>query len=362
MTKDNEQLKQDVARYSQLFGPSGEEDEVIRAFVIDLREVGIEAHTDKLGNVIVNLCKAHDGYPTVMISAHLDEIGFVVRKVEPNGYLRIHRVGGVHDLVIAGQTLLFHTEHGVVEGAIGVKAKHVSNAEELRSAVTVDEAYVDIFMESDQEVRKLGLEVGTLGTFKGSFSERGSFIRGKAFDDRVGIAVLLELVRRMEKNRPPAGVVLVATVQEEFSVRGGVVAARSVQPDFALCLDIAVATDTPGSSELGDVALGAGPVITRFTRAALNGIIPNPKLRRFVAGTAASLKIPVQHAVLQGGLTDGSFMQYEGEGIPTLDLSFPTRYTHTPIETCHLQDVVQLAELVEGTVRALPKNLDLRRG
>lgn len=362
MTGQDEQLKQDIARYSQLFGPSGEEDEVIRAFLEDVRTTGVETHVDKLGNVIATLCNAQSGFPTVMISAHLDEIGFVVRKIEANGYLRIHRVGGVHDLVIAGQTLLFRTDTGMVEGVVGVKAKHVSSAEELRSAVTVDEAYVDIFARSDKEVLDLGLEVGTLGTFKGPFSARDGLIRGKAFDDRIGIGVLLELARRVRQDQPAAGVVLVATVQEEFSVRGGVTAAQAVRPDFALCLDIAVATDTPDLGTHGAVALGAGPVITRFTRALLNGIIPNPKLRRFVAETAASLKIPIQNAVLQGGLTDGSFMQYEGDGIPILDLSFPTRYTHTAVETCNLRDVIQLADLVEGAVRAIPKGFDLRRG
>lgn len=355
-------LRNDIARYTQLFGPSGEEDLVIREFTNDIASLGVDAQVDRLGNVIVPLKQAAQGYPLVMVSAHLDEIGFVVRKIESDGFLRVHRVGGVHDRVIAGQRLTFKTDKGFVTGSVGIKAKHLSSAEELKSAVTVDESYVDVLVSGAKEVDELGIEVGTFGTFTGEFVEHESFIQAKALDDRVGVALLLELARRVQQDAPKAGVTLVATVQEEFSVRGGVTAARAIKPDLALCLDIAVATDTPDLSSYGDVRLGSGPAITRFTRANLNGIIPNPKLRQFAHDTAQKLSIPVQYAVLQGGLTDGSYMQYEAGGIPTLDVSFPTRYTHTPVETCSLADIHQLLELVYGMLCRIPKNFDLTRG
>ncbi|HEX7021439.1 MAG TPA: hypothetical protein VF171_01185 [Trueperaceae bacterium] len=355
-------LKGDIQRYSQLFGPSGEEDLVIRAVVDDLQAAGFEAQIDVFGNVSAMVTDAAPGHPTVMVSAHTDEIGFVVRKIDENGFLRLHRVGGVHDRVMAGQRLLFRTARGVIEGSVGVKAKHVSSPDELSRAVRVDEAYVDVCARSAEEAADLGLEVGTLGTFKGDFTEQNGFVRAKALDDRVGIALLLDLARRVHENPPKAGVVVLATVQEEFSVRGGIPAARVLQPDLAFCLDIAIATDTPDLRDHGDVRLGEGPVVTRFTRANLNGIIPNPKLRRFATETANTYQIPIQYGVLQGGLTDGSYMQYEGKGIPTLDVSFPTRYTHTPVETCHLEDISLTSDLVLAMLHDMPAHFDLSRG
>lgn len=355
-------LIDDLLRYSRLWGPAGEEDRVIAAFVADLTAHGLTPAVDRLGNVSATLCEAQPGYPTVMVSAHLDEIGFVVRKIETDGFLRLHRVGGTHDRVVAGQAVVFQGERGPVEGVIGVKAKHVSTPQELASSVSVDDAYVDILVASRDEALALGIEVGTLGTFRAEPLLVRDHVVGKALDDRAAVAILLEVVRRLAKDPPRAGVAIVGTVQEEFAVRAGVVAARRVAPDLAVCIDIAIATDTPDLGYLGDVRLGAGPVVSRFTRANLNGIIPNPKLRRLVGRVAAEQGIPLQNGVLQGGLTDGSYMQYEGEGIPTIDVGFAVRYTHTPIETAHLRDVEQTADLLIAVLRDLPSGIDLARG
>ena len=355
-------LSDDVIRYSNLWGPSGAEDEVIKAFVGDLERFGLQPHVDRLGNVITKISQAKVGFPTLVVSAHLDEVGFVVRKIDSDGFLRLHRVGGTHDRVIAGQRIRLRTDLGDVIGAVGVKAKHVSSPDELRTVVSTDEAYVDILAADRNEVERLGVEVGTLAAFEAQAEAIGPFVRGKAMDNRAGIAILVAIARALAGKETDAGITLLATVQEEFNVRGGAPAMRQVNPDLAICIDIAIATDTPDLRALGDVNLGAGPVVTRFTRANLNGIIPNPKLRRLVRDTARLLDIPIQNGVLQGGLTDGSFMQLEGAGIPTLDLSFPTRYTHTPIETCHVADLQAVADLTTSFASSLPRDLDLSRG
>ncbi|HKI58487.1 MAG TPA: hypothetical protein VKA00_04600 [Trueperaceae bacterium] len=355
-------LVDDVIRYSNLWGPSGAEDEVIRTFVHDLETLGVHPHVDALGNVIAPLRQAEAGYPSLVLSAHLDEVGFVVRKIEADGYLRLHRVGGTNDRVIAGQKIRLRTDRGDVIGAVGIKAKHVSSQDELRAAITTDDAYVDILATDREQAEQRGVEVGTLATFEAEAEATSTFVRGKAMDDRAGIAILLAAARTVVEAPPGAGVTILASVQEEFNVRGGTPAMRRIDPDLALCIDIAVATDTPDLTALGDVRLGAGPVITRFTRANLNGIIPNPKLRRLIQAVAQDARIHTQNGVLQGGLTDGSFMQLEGSGIPTLDLSFPTRYTHTPIETCHIADLESVAELASAFAVRLQPDLDLTRG
>ncbi len=355
-------LRDDVKRYTQLFGPSGEEDIVIGTFVDDLRSLGYVPIIDPLGNVSVAVNEGDKGGRHVVISAHMDEIGFVIRKIEPDGFCYVYRVGGINDRIIAGQWVVFWTSKGQVEGHIGVKAKHVSSSEELGRAITVDECYVDFLVGNCEELEALGLTVGSLGTYVGPYREHGDFICAKALDNRVGVALLLEVARRFREIRVPSKVTLLATVQEEFSVRGGVPAARQLEPDLIFCLDIAIAADTPDLRSLSDLKLGAGPVITRFTRASLNGIIPNPKLRALVAEVAKDVGISVQYGVLQGGLTDGSFMQYEAGGIPTLDVSFATRYTHTAVETCSYRDVSHIADLLQATLQVLTSDTDLSRG
>jgi len=355
-------LARNVVRYSGLWGPSGAEEAVIRAVREDLEARGLTPNVDTFGNVTATVRAADPGYPTVMLSAHLDEVGFVVRKIEADGFLRVHRVGGTNDRVVAGQRLRFRTARGDVVGAVGVKAKHVSTPQELATAITIDEAYVDVLAPDRAAAEALGLEVGTLGAFDAAAEATGDYVRGKALDDRAGVATLLAAVDLLREHPPRAGVVVLGSVQEEFSVRGGVVAARRLAPDVALCLDIAIATDTPDLAALGDVRLGGGPVVTRFTRALLNGIIPHPELVRRAREAAARAGVITQNAVLQGGLTDGSFMQYAGDGIPTLDLSFATRYTHTPVETAHLGDLEGLARLVAAFTQGLGDDLELSRG
>ena len=356
-------LAERIVRYSDLLGPSGEEDRVVRAFVEDVRELGFEAEVDSFANVTVPLGPRRGDRPTVMVSAHLDEVGFVVRQVREDGFLRVHRVGGIHDQVVAGQRLVFLGEDGDVPGVVGVKAKHLNSPDELRRAVGVDDAYVDVFLGSAEDVHAAGVGPGTLGVFDAQARVHGDRITGKALDDRAGVCVLLEVAARLAAEAPTCDVVLLATAQEEFSVRGGTSAARRIDPDLAFCLDIAIATDTPDSPDAGAVRLGAGPVLTRFTRAQLNGIIPNPKLRRFAARVADAAGIPLQHGVLQGGLTDASFMQHVGRGIPSIDVSFPTRYTHTPVEIVSLRDLEGLVGWVEAMVRGVEvEGLDLVRG
>lgn len=356
-------LLEDIQTYSQIFGPSGAEDQVIRHFVAELRELGFTPRVDALGNVTVPIQPPAPGWPHVLVCAHLDEVGFVVRKIESSGLLRVTRIGGINDRAIAGQRVVFQTADGaLVEGCVGLKAKHLSTPEEIRTAIPVDEAYIDVMAASAEEVRAMGLEVGDPGTFVGPFIHRGSWIRGKALDNRVGIALLVELARRVLQQPLRVGLTLLATVQEEFTMRGGTPAFRAIQPDFAIGLDVAVATDTPDSTSLSEIDLGQGVVIHRYSKGGPSGLIPNPKLVAYARNVARDSGIPAVPGVLLGGLTDASFMQYEGAGVAFLELGFPTRYTHTPVETCHLGDIQATADLTWAMLHKLPQGFELQRG
>ena len=352
-----------VERYTQLFGPSGAEDRVIAAFVQDMHDCHLKPEVDPLGNVIVRVKAPDPGYPHIMICAHLDEIGVVIRSITPDGFLQVHRVGGMHDRVVPGQRFVFLSDTGELIGGVGgVKSKHASSAQELSHAGSLDEVYIDVMAGSASDVEALGLRVGCLGTFAPSFTVQGDRICSKALDNRAAIAVLVSLAQTLQKQDFRCGLTLLATVQEEFSIRGGVPAAEAVRPDLALCLDIALATDTPDMRGLGEIRVGGGVVLSGFSRAAANGIIPNPSLMRYARNTAAAQHLPVTFGVMQGGLTDGSFMQYTGRGIPFLDLGFATRYTHTAVEVCSLSDLQDLTKLCEAMVRNVPEHFDLSRG
>ncbi|HEU5353192.1 MAG TPA: hypothetical protein VFU65_01965 [Actinocrinis sp.] len=341
----------DIERFSALFGPSGHEDAVIRAFVDDVESLGLTGTVDALGNVTVPVRAAEAGYPTFAVAAHLDEIGFVVRDVDEDGWLRLYRIGGVNDRVVAGQLVRVRTDDGeLIEGHVGVKGAHVSTAEELATVVTVEDAYVDLMLGPRAEVARRGIRIGSPAAFAGPFLRRGDLVRGKAFDDRIGVAILLELLRRAASADFPAGLTLIATVQEEFSMRAGVPAVRAVNPDVLICLDIALAADTPDHNS-GGPRLREGPVIHGYTRGRTGGgLIPNPVLVQYVASAGARHEVPFVHSALSGGLTDGSYMQYAGAGIATIDLAFPVRNAHSAVEVANLSDVISLADLVTHVI------------
>jgi putative aminopeptidase FrvX len=356
-------LLSDIEFYSGLFGPSGHEDLVIRPFVDAVQALGYPASIDPLGNVTVSVRKPDPGYPTFAVAAHLDEIGFVVRDIDPAGWLYLDRIGGVNNRVVAGQLLRVRSDSGeLVEGHVGVKGAHVSTDAELATVVTVEEAYVDLLLSSREEVLARGIRIGCPAAFIGPFSQRGALLRGKAFDDRIGIAAMLELLRRLQEADFGSGLTLIATVQEEFSMRAGVPPVRAVNPDVLMCLDIGLAADSPDHNT-GGPRLGAGPVIHGHTRGRSGGgLIPNPALVRYVADVAAKHEVPYVHASLRGGLTDGSYMQYAGAGIATIDLAFPVRNAHTAVEVAHLSDVNHLVDLVAHAVTDAGRGQSFARG
>jgi putative aminopeptidase len=361
MTATN--LISDIEFYSGLFGPSGHEDGVIRAFADEVQALGYCASIDALGSVTVPVRNPNAGYPSFAVTAHLDEIGFVVRDIDPAGWLYLDRIGGVNDRVVAGQLLQVRGDSGeLVEGHIGVKGAHVSTEAELATVVSVEKAYVDLLVGCREEVLALGIRIGSPAAFVGPFSQRGALLRGKAFDDRIGIAAMLELVRRLQDADFGAGLTLIATVQEEFSMRAGVPPVRAVNPDVLMCLDIGLAADAP-DHDTGGPRLGAGPVIHGYTRGRNGGgLIPNPALVRYVAGVGAKHGVPHVHAALRGGLTDGSYMQYAGAGITTIDLAFPVRNAHTAVEVAHLSDVDHLVDLVAHAITDAGRGLSFARG
>lgn len=353
-------LRDDIASLTQIFGPSGHEDLVIAEFTARVRKEGFIPEVDRLGNVLVRARIAQPGWPTVAVAAHLDEVGVVVSDVG-DGWVRVNGVGGIHGGVMAGQLLQFRTDSGeLVEGCVSIDSAHLSSGDDQRAVAKMDELCVDLLMSSAPEAEQLGIVPGTPGVFVGPFAQRGHLVRAKALDDRIGIAVILALVRGVRALPEGPGLTVIATVQEEFTVRAGVVAAGAAAPDVLLCVDISPVRSV---ADRARPVLGAGPVLHRYSRGKSgSGLIPNPRLASFVTQVAAAQGIPLARRALDGGLSDASYMQFAAGGIACVDLAFPVRNAHTAVEVAHLGDVAMLIELLNHVLADMPSDPGFGRG
>jgi putative aminopeptidase FrvX len=354
-------LRDDIAILTQTFGPSGHEDLMIADFVARVREDGFTSTVDPLGNVIVHARLAERGWPTVAVAAHLDEVGVAVSEIG-SGWVRVSSIGGIHEKVLAGQVLQFRTDRGeLIEGHVSVNSAHLVTPDDQQVAAKVEDVCVDLLMASAGEVEQAGISPGTPGVFAGPFFQRGDLIRAKALDDRAGIAVLLAVLRSVPELPKGPGITVIATVQEEFTAQGGIVAAEAAAPNILICIDIAPARSV--ADEAAKPLLGAGPVLHRLSRGRSGGgLIPNPRLAAFVTQVAAARGIPLSHRTLDGGYTDAAYMQFAAGGIASLDLAFPVRNAHTAVEVAHLQDLQFLSELLYFVLTDLPQDPGFGRG
>ena len=345
---------------------SGHEDPMIRIMREQMSRYTKNIRVDGIGNVIAMLPAAHPGAPTLLIAAHMDELGFVVRKVESDGFIRVNRLGGIPERVLAGQPVALQTDGGGSRmGVIGLKSHHITPAEEKYVVVPVDKVYVDSSFTSAAAAHESGVHVGTPITYRSFFEIVGDQIMSKSLDDRLGCYALLQVLSTLQGKPLPVNVAFVATVHEEFSGRGSVVAATSVKPDMAIALDLGASLDTPDLKGGDDIRLRGGTAITSYTfhpRGPLVGTLANPKLHAQMIATANRHGLPYQESVMFGGLTDVSYMQYEGDGIPVLEISIPARYTHSPIEVSAIGDVENTIALLAAFVQELPTPFDLSRG
>jgi putative aminopeptidase FrvX len=345
---------------------SGHEEDMIAYMKGEMSRYVSDIRVDRLGNVIAVKEGKSRNEPKVMISAHMDELGFMVRKIEPNGFIRFTRVGGIPEKSLPAQRVLLCGSKGDVFGVIGPKSHHLTPPEEKYKVVQINDLYIDIGARSKAEAEEMGIHPGTPITYHGFFQEMaGGQIAGKALDNRAGCFVLLQVLRLLADKDLTATVYFVASVQEEFSIRGVVPAAFAINPDMAIGLDVSIACDTPDLDPLSDVRFGGGAVISHYTfhgRGTLCGLIPNPRLRQYIAETAARLNIPVQHAVFFGGLGETSFLTLVREGIPAVDMAFPVRYTHAPVEVGSLPDMEHLIILLAAAIEGIDSGLDLSRG
>ena len=345
-------LLADIRELTSLHGPSSREDKVIGYMASRLSRYDPSLVVDRLGNVVCRIGSAQPEAPKLMVFAHMDEIGLIVRKVEPEGFLRFDRVGGVHVNVLPGLRVDVLGRKGIVSGIIGVTSHHFTKPDEKGVIPSTEKLYVDIGVSSRDEAIEAGVDVGCMIVYHPDFMElHNGLIANKAMDNRAACAVLLALAEELHarKEHLQWDVYLVACVQEEFNIRGILPAARCILPDASIGIDVTPSCDTPDLAGYSDVSIGKGPALTMMNfhgRGTLAGVLPDEKLLQRLMDVADREGIAYQKEIALGVITENAYISLMGEGIPVSNISLPTRYTHTPIETVSLHDVERLKTLL----------------
>ncbi len=339
-----------LARLSRAFGPPGSEDEVRKILKKELEGHSDDVKVDKLGNIFFY----HHGEkncPRVMLTAHMDEVAFLVTFMEKEGFLRFQTLGGIISGIMPGQMILLKGSKGYLKGIIGTKPPHVMTKEEQEKVVPLDDLFIDVGAESLGEADEKGLEIGTTGVFDVDFSELGGgYIRGKAFDDRIGCTVLVRVFKALKDSQ--CSLVAVGTVQEEVGLRGARTAAWQIDPDYGLALEGTFAADVPGSRpDKMSAKLRDGPVVTIVDRTT----ITHPTILKTLTQLGKDRKIPFQFKKVPAGGTDAGAIHLTKAGVPSGTLAVPCRYIHGPAAVAHVDDLKHTILLATEFVKAISK-------
>jgi putative aminopeptidase len=345
-------------------GLSGHECRVAKAIAGHLDQMGLPHRSDRLGNLMTTI-PGDPALPSVMVFTHMDQLGFVVRKVEASGLIRLERLGGVPERALPAQAVVLCTPQGDLPGVIANKSHHATTPEEKYKVLPYADLYVDAGFASADEAAAAGVQIGTPVTYLPRVLPlQGGRLAGTSVDDRAGCAVLLALAKARQGRAGPT-LHLCWSVQEEYTLRGVLPAATALQPDIALQVDLLLACDTPDMTTRGEVTLGGGPGISLYSfhgRGTLNGVIPHPALVKLAGDAAATGGLRLQRSAHTGALTDLSYIQFMGpEGVACLDVGFPMRYSHSALEVVDLADLDGLARLLDLMLDGIHPDLKLTR-
>ncbi len=301
---------------------------------------------DKMGNLIATKSGAK---PVVMLAAHMDEIGLMIKYVDDKGFVFFTKTGGWFDQTLLNQRMILHTEHGDVYGVIGSKPPHAMKEEDKKKPVLAEDMFIDVGAANKEGAEKLGIVAGTPITLDMEFESLcNDRVTGKAFDDRGGCAVLIEALRHIRSTE--ATVHAVFTVQEEVGLKGAKTAAFGLNPDVALAVEVTFTGDHPGiEKKHSALEIGKGPAVT-VSDAEGRGVIVPEQVLKWLKEAAETNNIPYQLKVGIGGITDASVIHLSREGIPSGVVSTPSRYVHTPVSVLSIHDLENCALLVARAV------------
>jgi len=334
---------------TEAFGPSGFETESANIMVRELTHAGKVAR-DGLGSVV---CKVGGGSerPRIMVSAHMDEVGFMVKSITPEGYVRFLPIGGWSPRVLLGQRVLVRTRKGDFPGVIGSKPPHELTEDEKKQLPDIDKMFIDFGCAEGFNVKtRLGVRLGDPIVPVSPFVEMGrNLMMAKAWDDRGGCGIVIETARALKGKKHPNTVFFVGSVQEEVGCRGARTAAEVVQPDVALALDVSLSYEHPDKANKNVAErLGNGAAILVHD----NSMIPNTRLRDWVIDLAEKKRIKYHLTTVRGGYDTGAIHTHRS-GVPSLAIGWPTRYIHSHTGIVSAADIDAAVKLLTAVIENL---------
>ncbi|WP_373893018.1 M42 family metallopeptidase [Virgibacillus sp. CBA3643] len=335
-------------------GIPGNEKEPREAMEHYIKPYADEMFTDNLGSLIAKKTGDTNG-PKIMVAGHLDEIGFMVTRIDDNGFVYFQTAGGWWNQVMLAQRVTIMGDKGDVTGVIGSKPPHVLSAEERKKPVDIKEMFIDVGASSKEEAGEFGVIPGNsvVPYFEFTQLKNEKMLLAKAWDNRIGIAIAIEVLRQLKDVDHPNIVYGVGTIQEEVGLRGAKTSTHAIKPDIGFGVDVGIAGDTPGISDKdADSKLGKGPQIILYD----GSMVSHKGVRELIVNTADEHGIPYQYSTMPGGGTDSGSIHLTANGVPSLSITIATRYIHTHAAILHRDDFENAVKLIVEAIKKLDKD------
>ncbi|PLR82368.1 M42 family metallopeptidase [Bacillus sp. V33-4] len=325
--------------------------EVMKKYIAPFAD---ELTSDGLGSLIAKKV-GQEGGPKIMVAGHLDEVGFMITSIDDKGFLRFQTVGGWWSQVMLAQRVTIVTSKGDVTGIIGSKPPHILTAEARKKPVEIKDMFIDIGASSRDEALEWGVKPGDMAVpyFEFTVMKNEKMLLAKAWDNRIGCAIAIDVLRQLQGQQHPNVVYGVGTVQEEVGLRGARTSAQTIEPDVGFAVDVGIAGDTPGVSEKEALSkMGKGPQIILYDAS----MVSHKGLRDLVTDTADELNIPYQFDAISGGGTDSGAIHVSHNGVPSLAITIATRYIHSHAAVLHRDDYENAVRLIVEVIKRLDKD------
>ena len=340
---------------TMLNGVSGDEDRVRDFILSKIKDYVTELSVDTMGNIIAYKCGKKPTGKKVMVCAHIDEVGFIVSDITDDGFIKFKTVGGVDERILLTQRVIIHGRCGDVDGIIGIKAVHLQTADERKKIIPMDSMYIDIGAKDKADALTY-VSKGDYICFNSPYRELGvDSVKAKAIDDRVGCAIILNLVKKQYNE----DIYFCFNTQEEVGLRGATIVANKLGPDACFVLEATTASDTPYTDEhLKCTKLGQGPVLSIMDRASYS----DKELNKFVCSVAKRHNIDYQFKKTINGGNDAGAISISGKGVKTCVISLPCRYIHSPVSMARKSDIDKMERLVDRILESIDEiNFENRR-
>ena len=330
---------------------SGHEKEARDVMEKYIKPYADEVYTDHLGSLIAKKVGEENG-PKIMVAGHLDEVGFMVTRIDKDGFLYFQTIGGWWNQVMLAQRVTIMTKEGNLTGVIGSKPPHILTPEQRKKPVEIKDMFIDIGASSKEEAEKFGVRPGdsVVPYFEFTQMKNEKMLLAKAWDNRIGCAIAIDVLKQLQNEKHPNIVYGVGTIQEEVGLRGAKTSAHLIEPDIAFGVDVGIAGDTPGVSDKdADSKLGEGPQIILYDAS----MISHKGVRDLVVETAEEKGIPFQYSSMPGGGTDSGAIHLTHDGVPALSITIATRYIHSHAAMLHRDDFENAVKLIVEVIKKI---------